>query len=103
MQTGASIRRARVAAGLSQRTLAERSGIDQAAIARIELGRTEPRVDTFTRLLEACGWELRTRPVPSPDVDRFEIRKALRMTDAEREHYFVESNRNMLRLFEEAR
>ena len=103
MLTGVSIQRARIAAGLSQRALAKRSGIDQAAIARIEQGQTEPRVDTFRRLLEACGYELRTMPAPSPDVDRWDIRKSLRMTDAERERYFVESNRNMLRLFEDAR
>jgi transcriptional regulator with XRE-family HTH domain len=103
MKTGSSIRRARVAAGLSQRALAERSGIDQAAIARMELGTVQPRVDTWIRLLEACGWEVYTEPTHHPDLDRHDIRKALRMTDRERERYFVESNRNMLHLMDSSR
>ena len=98
MRAGPSVRRARQAAGLSQRELASRSGIDQGAIARIEQGETQPRVDTFTRLLEACGWELRTEFATPPDVDRHDIREALRMTDLERERHFVQSNRNMLRM-----
>ena len=103
MQTGANIRRARVAAGLTQRALAERSGVDQAAIARIELGAVQPRVDTWIRLLEACGWEVHTEPIRRPDIDRHDIRNALRMTDSERERYFVESNRNMLHLMDSSR
>lgn len=38
-----------------------------------------------------------------PDVDRSEIRRAIRMTDVEREAYFLASNRNMLQLFADGR
>lgn len=37
------------------------------------------------------------------NVDRSEIRRAIRMSDAEREAYFLASNRNMLRMFADAR
>jgi len=40
---------------------------------------------------------------PPPNVDRSEIRRAIRMSDAEREAYFLASNRNMLRMFADAR
>jgi hypothetical protein len=43
-----------------------------------------------------------SRPAP-PILDRSEIRRAIRMSDAQREAYFLASNRNMLRMFEDAR
>ena len=49
---------ARRSAGLTQRQLAERSGVPQPTIARIESGKQMPRADTLDRLLRACGWEL---------------------------------------------
>jgi hypothetical protein len=36
-------------------------------------------------------------------IDRSEIRRAIRMTDREREAYYLASNQNMLRMFESAR
>jgi len=49
---------ARRSAGLTQRQLAERSGVPQPTIARIESGKQMPRADTLDKLLKACGWEL---------------------------------------------
>src|SRR2546430_2203341 len=45
---------ARRSAGFSQRQLAERSGIPQPAIARIESGRSTPRLDTLAASGGAC-------------------------------------------------
>lgn len=97
------VRRARRSARLSQRALAALTGIEQAAIARIERGLVQPRADTLERLLRAAGWELRAGPVSIPDVDRSEIRRAIAMSDRERESYFLESNRNILELFSDAK
>jgi hypothetical protein len=36
-------------------------------------------------------------------IDRSEIRRAIRMSDRERERYYLASNRNMLQMFESAR
>jgi len=49
---------ARRSAGFTQRQLAERSGVPQPTIARIESEKQMPRADTLDRLLRACGWEL---------------------------------------------
>jgi transcriptional regulator with XRE-family HTH domain len=103
MEAGAIVKRARRAAGLTQRRLAELTGIQQAAIARIERGQIQPRTDTLDRLLRAAGWDLYLAPRPSGEVDRAEIRLAVRMSDADRERYYLVSNRNMLRLFAAAR
>lgn len=55
---GAAIRTARAYARLSQRELAQRSGVSFAAIARIEGNRTTPRWSTMTRCLHACGFRI---------------------------------------------
>ncbi len=44
---------ARLAAGLSQRQLAERIGASQSAVARMEAGAFRPRVETLLRLADA--------------------------------------------------
>ncbi|MCB1257405.1 MAG: helix-turn-helix transcriptional regulator [Microthrixaceae bacterium] len=45
--------------GLTQAELAERSGIDQCDISRIERGATSPRTRTLKRIAAALGAELR--------------------------------------------
>lgn len=55
---GSLVRRARVARGLSQRELAQISGLEQSNISAIETGRRIPTVETLHRLLFACGFEL---------------------------------------------
>jgi transcriptional regulator with XRE-family HTH domain len=50
---------ARRQAGLSQRALAAATGVSPSTIARIEKGRMEPTVALLTRIVEACGLELR--------------------------------------------
>ncbi len=50
---------ARRQAGLSQRALAAATKVSPSTIARIEKGRMEPTVALLTRIVEACGLELR--------------------------------------------
>ena len=54
-------REARSRAGISQRELAQRAGVSPSTVTRIERGRMEPTFDLLTRLVEACGQELRIR------------------------------------------
>ncbi len=55
---GTFVRTVRESRQLSQRQLAEISGIRQANISAIEHGRRMPSADTLNRLLVACGYEL---------------------------------------------
>lgn len=48
------VRFARLRAGLMQKELARRAGISQPALAGIESGRIQPRIDTIERLLNEC-------------------------------------------------
>ena len=45
----------RAVRGISQRDLADKSGVGYASIARIETGRQDPTVGILTRLAEALG------------------------------------------------
>jgi transcriptional regulator with XRE-family HTH domain len=101
-QAGGLLKRARREVGLSQRSLADRTGIDQAVIARIEAGTTSPRFVTLTRLLAATGHRLELFAEGPADADTGTIRAAMAMTDRERERWFLESNANMLAMFAEA-
>ena len=55
---GSLVREVRKSRGLSQRELAEVSGIRQANISAIENNRREPSAETLNRLLVACGYQL---------------------------------------------
>lgn len=82
---------AREEAGLSQRELAERAGVAQSEIARIENGKREPSIPTLQRILAGAGMELRFRLAPLDDHDqilaeRQERRSALQKKTAAARH-----------------
>jgi len=86
MDASRVLRRSRRRAGLTQRQLAARTGVAQPTIARIEVGREFPRVDTMSRLLRACGERLESVPRGGRGVDRTQIRELRALTPAERVH-----------------
>ena len=59
---GAQVKAARTAHGLSQPTLAELSGLQQAEISRIETGVANPTTDTLVRLAAALHLTLTLQP-----------------------------------------
>jgi predicted transcriptional regulator len=67
----------------------------QAAVARIETGRVNPRVDTLTRLVELCGCSLEVEAKRGIGVDGSLIRGLLELSDAERAQTAAESGRNL--------
>jgi transcriptional regulator with XRE-family HTH domain len=62
MDAGVLLRRARAAAELSQRELAQRAGTSRPTLSAYEHGRKSPSADTLKRLLSATGHELDTVP-----------------------------------------
>ena len=57
-ELGRRVRELRLARGMSQRQLALLAGTSQPAIARLEMGGTNPRMNTLARLSAALGAEL---------------------------------------------
>jgi predicted transcriptional regulator len=76
--------RARRRAGLSQRELADRAGVPQSTVARIERGVIDPRWSTVVRIIDACDEELVVTPRPGKGVDRTVIRELLKLTPRQR-------------------
>lgn len=96
------LRKARRRAGLTQRSLAARTGVAQPTVARIERGLEVPRVDTMQRLLEACGETLEAGPRRGLGVDRSLIREMLSRSPAER-LALVPAEADVLRVLDTAR
>ena len=84
MQAAVILRSARRDARLTQRQLADRAGVPQATVGRIESGQITPRVDTLDNLLRAAGQELNAGARPGIGVDRSQIRELLRLTPGQR-------------------
>jgi predicted nucleotidyltransferase/DNA-binding XRE family transcriptional regulator len=80
VDSAALLRRARLAAGLTQTELARRAGVTQSVISAYESGRREPALSTLARLVEAAGARLHLdledgaefapRPLPATDRGR---------------------------------
>jgi transcriptional regulator with XRE-family HTH domain len=69
-QIGEEVRRLRSERGLSQQELAERMGVAQSVVARLEAGGVEPRVSTLDRVAQALGVELAIHFQPGPTGER---------------------------------
>lgn len=75
---------ARVRAGLSQRELAERAGVSQSEIARIESGKREPSIPTLQKILAGADMELRFRLEKRDDHDRVLAARHARRSPSEK-------------------
>lgn len=95
MKAGRVLRYARRNAGLSQAALAKKAEVPQSTVARIEIGKLTPRVDTLERLLRATGRSLELAHVIGADEDRSLIRDRLRLSPAERAWLAIREARAM--------
>ena len=60
---------AREEKGLSQRELAEISGVKQPAIARLESMKTTPQIDTLFKVLHPLGYTIEIVPLDSKQTN----------------------------------
>ncbi|MGH2784550.1 MAG: helix-turn-helix domain-containing protein [Actinomycetota bacterium] len=95
MNASRMLRAARRRAGLSQRTLSQRTGVPQSTIGRIETGAIDPRASTLDRLLRACGSELDSLPLLGVGVDRTLIHANLERSPRERLRYMAAAAENV--------
>jgi transcriptional regulator with XRE-family HTH domain len=92
------VAQARRRAGHSQRELAEKAGVPQSTVGRIESGATDPRSETLILLLRACGEDLEALPRIGMGVDRTLAREELRRSVAQRVRGAGADARNLARL-----
>lgn len=62
--TGQIIEDARKKANITQAELARRIGSDRAYISRVESGKTEPKISTFYRIMNALGCRIEFSMIP---------------------------------------
>lgn len=94
---------ARLEAGLSQRELAERAGVAQSEIARIESGKREPSIPTLQKILAGSGLELRFQLAPLDDHDRVLAARQTRRSKAEKDVVTERHRRNVAKFAANAR
>ena len=104
MTPASLIRRARASSGLTQTQLAERLGISQPEVARLESPRTNLTIATLEAALAATGNELvlgfeRDRS----GIDEDQIRENLKLTPAQRLDRLAQAQRNVDELTRAAR
>jgi transcriptional regulator with XRE-family HTH domain len=73
--------------GLTQAELAERVGTKQSSIARLESGKSEPRLSFLRRVVEAMGGRLKTQILSEDSA--MEVEKNKRMTNIFEEYHKV--------------
>jgi len=88
MSPSVLVRSARKSAGLTQTELAERAGVTQSVIARLERGGGNPTFLTLERVLHAAGHRLELSAVHQGlrTVDETLIEQQLALSPAERVH-----------------
>jgi transcriptional regulator with XRE-family HTH domain len=98
------IRKARADAGLTQSQLAERAGLTQSAIARLERGGANPTIATLDNVIAASGHRLvLVAEQHRPSVDEGQLLERLALTPAERLANFTASSHSLGRLVRGAR
>lgn len=93
------VRTARRCRGLTQAQLAERTGVDQARVSRVEHGHEKPSFDTVKRLLAGTGHRIYAAPTTRDDAATIatRIRDSLRRQDLQLAlRYLIQLNDNLV-------
>jgi transcriptional regulator with XRE-family HTH domain len=95
------LRKARLAAGLTQAELASRLGKSQASIAALERPGANPTLQSLHEAMHATGHRLELRAIPErSSVDETLIASNLRRTPAERLRNFESAHNSLGRMRE---
>lgn len=76
MDLGANIRRVRLQAGLTQKELGERIGVEGNTISDWERGRSEPQAKMILAIAEACNVPVSELFRPAQDEEQQQVAKA---------------------------
>jgi transcriptional regulator with XRE-family HTH domain len=84
MKGGLLIKEARRRAGLTQKELATRLGTSQSVVARWESNTRSPTLETVTRAVRACGFDLTVSLPRYDDQDLAQAAQNVRLSPAQR-------------------
>lgn len=84
-KTGADLKARREMCGLTQKELAEASGIDAARLSRIEHGKADRMIKGFERIMNAYGFEIRAQQPYRLNIEPYKTLEAIRLTPELRE------------------
>lgn len=82
MLSGATLRRLRLRAGLTQVEVAEAAGIPASVLSAYERGRRQPGLDVVSRIIDALGLRVRFEPAPDPGVQARRLVEVLTLAEA---------------------
>jgi transcriptional regulator with XRE-family HTH domain len=89
---------------MTQTEVAKRLEVSQPVLARLESGRSNPRIETLQRAIRATGHELKLDIRPAgPSTDETLIAENLRLEPGERLRRFAASYRGIANLARKAR
>jgi transcriptional regulator with XRE-family HTH domain len=103
MNANTLVRTARRRKGLTQRDLADRTGIPQPMISSIERGLQDPRYSTVERILAAVDQEIDVIDRAGRGVDRTQFVESLRLRPLQRLRNGVSASLAIDRLVKSAR
>ena len=103
MKVNTLVRTARRRKGLTQRDLADRTGIPQPMISSIERGLQDPRYSTVQRILAAVDQEIEVIDRAGVGVDRTQFVEPLRLKPLQRLRNGVYASKAIDRLVKSAR
>jgi transcriptional regulator with XRE-family HTH domain len=103
MKANTIVRTARRRRGVTQRELAQRTGIPQPMISSIERGLQDPRYSTLQRILSAVDQEIEVIDRAGIGVDRTQFIEPLRWTPLQRLRNGVSASKAINRLVKSAR
>lgn len=83
MNLGRNIRKARKAAGLTQKRLSELCGVHVNTIQQYELGKREPRIEMLVRIADVFGLTVNDFVYEDPNGKIVRLRKRSRITQEE--------------------
>ena len=82
MLSGATLRRLRLRAGLTQVVVAEAAGIPASVLSAYERGRRQPGHDVVSRIIDALGLRVRFEPAPDPEMQARRLVEVLTLAEA---------------------
>jgi transcriptional regulator with XRE-family HTH domain len=106
MSASSLVLQARRKSGLTQSALAERMGLPQSVVARLERPGSNPTWETVSRALAAAGHELRLHRLGAgagEGLDLQQLKVRLELSPVERLRLFQDSHENLSRLVANAR